>query len=46
MRTSLYYGEMLLLLLLLLLVWGEEIPQFYIYKLPIDRPCGCYWYKQ
>ena len=23
---------------------GEEISQFYIYKLPIDRLSGCYWY--
>ena len=22
---------------------GEEVPQFYIYKLPIVRLSGCYW---
>ena len=23
---------------------GDEVPQFYIYKLPIVRLSGCYWY--
>ncbi len=23
---------------------GEEVPHFYISKLPIVRLCGCYWY--
>ena len=23
---------------------GEKHSQFYIYKLPIDRLSGCYWY--
>ena len=22
---------------------GEEVPHFYISKLPIVRLCGCYW---
>ena len=22
---------------------GEDVSQIYIYKLPIDRPSGCYW---
>ena len=22
---------------------GDEVPQFYIYKLPIVRLSGCYW---
>ncbi len=23
---------------------GEDVPHFYISKLPIVRLCGCYWY--
>ena len=24
---------------------GDKVPQFYIYKLPIVRFSGCYWYQ-
>ena len=35
--------RMVVVVMLMLMVMGKA-PQFYIYKLPIDRLSGCYWY--
>ena len=36
---------MMLLLLMMMMVMGDKVLHFYIYKLPIVRFSGCYWYK-
>ena len=28
----------------MMMILGDKVPQFYIYKLPIVRFSGCYWY--
>ena len=30
---------------LMMMILGDKVPQFYIYKLPIVRFSGCYWYN-
>ena len=35
---------MFMLLTLMVMMMGVKVPHSYIYKLPIDRFSGCYWY--
>ena len=35
---------MMVMMMTTMMMMGDKVPHFYIYKLPIVRLSGCYWY--
>ena len=36
---------MMMMMMTMMMMMGVKVPHFYIYKLPIVRLSGCYWYN-
>ena len=36
----------MMMMMMMMMMMGTRFPKNYIYKLPIDRLSGCYWYRE